>query len=473
MSSTWAKRKKKISTPVTRWATHVHMPSRPRYKVPECLGHCASLSCETGDGGRVVCQHTDGSVRIIHIVVTHRIGARRGCGVCEQLLTAHAVRRCRSGNRAAGTAAPSRSNVTGAQERSARVVYGRGHVRRVAASASSVEDFWAVIPAGGAGTRLWPLSRASAPKFLHDLTGTGRSLLQSTWDRLAPLCGDHIMVVTGVLHAGRRPHAAAGPEAANLLAEPSPRDSMAAIGLAAAVAGAPASRGGHRLLRGRPRHRQPRRLPRLRRARRSRWPAPAPSSRSASSPPTRRPGSATSTSASRCEVDGAPHALAVSEFVEKPDAATAGAWLATGEYRWNAGMFVVRASVLLDLLASYQPELARGLRALAAEPERLEELWPGLTKIAIDHAVAEPAAADGRVAVVPGDLRLGRRGRLLLARLPDRRRRRPARGQDPRLARPRPGPRGPRAGRPRRRAAPSPCSGWRTSSWSTPRTRCW
>ena len=66
-------------------------------------------------------------------------------------------------------------------------------------------------------------------------------------------------------------------------------------------------------------------------------------------------------------------------------------------------MFVVRASVLLDLLASYQPELARGLRALAAEPERLEELWPSLTKIAIDHAVAEPAAADGRVAVVPGD----------------------------------------------------------------------
>ena len=39
--------------------------------------------------------------------------------------------------------------------------------------------------------------------------------------------------------------------------------------------------------------------------------------------------------------------------------------------------------------------------ALAAEPGRLDELWPDLTKIAIDHAVAEPAAAAGRVAVVP------------------------------------------------------------------------
>jgi len=65
---------------------------------------------------------------------------------------------------------------------------------------SGVEGFWAVIPAGGAGTRLWPLSRASSPKFLHDLTGTGRSLLQSTWDRLTPLTGDNVMVVTGVLH---------------------------------------------------------------------------------------------------------------------------------------------------------------------------------------------------------------------------------------------------------------------------------
>ena len=44
--------------------------------------------------------------------------------------------------------------------------------------------FHAVVPAGGAGTRLWPLSRAGAPKFLLDLTGSGRTLLQQTWDRL-------------------------------------------------------------------------------------------------------------------------------------------------------------------------------------------------------------------------------------------------------------------------------------------------
>jgi mannose-1-phosphate guanylyltransferase len=65
-------------------------------------------------------------------------------------------------------------------------------------------------------------------------------------------------------------------------------------------------------------------------------------------------------------------------------------------------MFVVGASVLLDTLAGFHPRLAAGLREIAAEPARLAELWPGLTAIAIDNAVAEPAAAVGDVAVVPG-----------------------------------------------------------------------
>lgn len=97
-------------------------------------------------------------------------------------------------------------------------------------------------------------------------------------------------------------------------------------------------------------------------------------------------------------------------FTEKPDEETATAYLATGEYRWNAGMFVVRARVLLDHLAAQIPTLAAGLSEIAAAwdgPDRdavLERVWPTLTRIAIDHAIAEPvAAAAGGVAVVPGD----------------------------------------------------------------------
>jgi mannose-1-phosphate guanylyltransferase len=101
-------------------------------------------------------------------------------------------------------------------------------------------------------------------------------------------------------------------------------------------------------------------------------------------------------------IAGAPHGRQVRSFVEKPDEATARGFLGTSEYHWNAGMFVVGATVLLDTLAGFHPALASGLRDIAAEPARLAELWPGLTAIAIDNAVAEPAAAVGRVAVVPG-----------------------------------------------------------------------
>ena len=61
---------------------------------------------------------------------------------------------------------------------------------------------YSTILAGGSGTRLWPLSRADAPKFLHPLTGTDRSLLQATVDRIRPLSADgDIYVVTGTAHA--------------------------------------------------------------------------------------------------------------------------------------------------------------------------------------------------------------------------------------------------------------------------------
>ena len=64
-----------------------------------------------------------------------------------------------------------------------------------------IADFHAVVPAGGAGTRLWPLSRAGHPKFLLDLTGTGRTLLQGTVDRLLPLTGPgNVLVEIGRAH---------------------------------------------------------------------------------------------------------------------------------------------------------------------------------------------------------------------------------------------------------------------------------
>ncbi|GAA4803773.1 mannose-1-phosphate guanylyltransferase [Nocardioides caeni] len=263
---------------------------------------------------------------------------------------------------------------------------------------TDIPGFWAVVPAGGAGTRLWPLSRSGSPKFLHDLTGSGRTLLEETHDRLAPIVGDRFMVVTGAAHleAVRGQLAALADDV--VLAEPSARDSMAAIGLAAAVlerrgAEVMGSFAADHVIADPERFRSA--VAAAVAAARDGWLV------TIGIEPT-FPSSAFGYIHQGAVLDGHPDARAVVEFVEKPSVPVAEEYVASGNYRWNAGMFVVCPTVLLDLLAEQDPGFAATLRAIAAAPERLPELWQKLPKIAIDHAIAEPAAAAGKVATVPG-----------------------------------------------------------------------
>lgn len=284
-----------------------------------------------------------------------------------------------------------------------------------------MSDLHVIIPAGGAGTRLWPLSRRRRPKFLLDLAGTGRTLLQGTVDRLEELASS-VSIVTGQAH--RDGVLAQLPEFASsdnrtLLIEPSGRDSMAAIGLAAyvvrerfgddAIVGSFAA--DHLIAR-----------PELLRsavetaigAARDGYvvtigltPTEASTAYGYIAP-----GPALNDGDEAGAADAERGARRVAEFVEKPDADTAARYVAAG-YLWNAGMFIVSAGVLASHLARLLPDMHARLETIArawgtpAFEETLAENWPHLTKIAIDHAIAEPVAADGGVAVVPADAQLG------------------------------------------------------------------
>jgi len=265
---------------------------------------------------------------------------------------------------------------------------------------TAIPGLWAVIPAGGSGTRLWPISRRHSPKFLHDLTGSGQSLLRETWDRLSPLVGDRILVVTGVAHeeAVRRQLPMLGYDA--VVAEPSPRDSMPAIGLAAAIlerrdpeAILGSFAADHVVRDAAAFHRAVTEAAALARRGELVTIGIEPTEPSTAFGYVRV--------GDTLGIDEAPSACRVEEFVEKPDLETATSYLESGEYRWNAGMFVVGATTLLELLAVRHPDMVDSLRIIAGDPRRMRDLWPSLHKIAIDHAVAEPAAAAGRVAVVP------------------------------------------------------------------------
>lgn len=272
-----------------------------------------------------------------------------------------------------------------------------------------LDRFYSVIPAGGVGSRLWPLSRADAPKFLHDLTGSGQTLLKDTWDRLVPLSGaQRIMVVTGRAH--RAAVEAQLPELAdeNIVLESEPRDSTAAIGLAAAILERRepgvviGSFAADHVISGK----------KLFREAVASAVAVAQEGYIATigiTPTEPAVGFGYIECGEPLEVAGAEHVSAVSSFVEKPDLPTARAYLEGGRHLWNAGIFIARADRLLEEIARSKPELHAGLMELAAAWDdtsarggAVDRIWPTLEKIAIDYSVAEPAAARGRLAVIRG-----------------------------------------------------------------------
>ena len=275
---------------------------------------------------------------------------------------------------------------------------------------SPLDRFIAVIPAGGVGTRLWPLSRAAAPKFLHDLTGSGSTLLRATYDRLEPLAGKGVLVVTGVAHRNAVCSQLPEIQDSDLVLESEPKDSGAAIGLAAAILY----------------QRDPEIIMGSFAAdqvispddlfqdavREAIHTAAAGKIVTIGIKPTHpSTGFGYIRSGENLSIAQAPSAQAVVEFVEKPSEDVAQQYVDSGEYVWNAGMFVAPVSLMLKHLEANQPELFKGLTEIAEAwdtPERDEvtaRVWPTLPKIAIDYAVAEPAAAAGDVAVVPGAFR--------------------------------------------------------------------
>ena len=254
----------------------------------------------------------------------------------------------------------------------------------------------AVIMAGGAGTRLWPLSRKTRPKQLMRLFD-GASLLQLARRRLEGLFApENIWVITSAHYIDLVAEELPDLRRENLIGEPMGRDTANAIGLAAHLLALRDSDGtmgvftADHLI-----SPQDRFADAIRSGRVAAERCPESLITFGITPDSPHTGYGYVQRGAQV----APHVFRAGKFKEKPTRELAETYLKSGEYYWNAGMFTWRVSAILAELTRHLPENARTLEELARSWHDLAGTNEGtgkfesLHKISIDYGVMEKAAS--------------------------------------------------------------------------------
>ncbi len=262
---------------------------------------------------------------------------------------------------------------------------------------------WFVIMAGGRGTRFWPLSRRHRPKQVLPLAGE-QSLLRQTVARLLPMVpAERILVVTGPdMEAAVRAELDQLP-AANVLVEPSGRNTAPCIGWAAVEIQRRA--GPQARVAVLPSDQVIERPDELRAALELalRVAGSTDSIVTLGIRPS-RPETGFGYLELGEEVDrqGDLRVRRVVRFHEKPDLERARRWSQGGQHLWNAGMFAFTVGTMRAAFAQHLPRSAAALDLLLASPERLPELWTELEATSIDYGIMERASSTLTVPCDPG-----------------------------------------------------------------------
>lgn len=271
-----------------------------------------------------------------------------------------------------------------------------------------IDHYYAVIMAGGGGTRLWPLSRRENPKQLLDLSGSGRSLIQTAVDRLEGLFPvERILIVTTSQLAEKIKQQIPGIPERNYLIEPMPKGTASVVGLAAAALKAidPHADTSMAILTA------------------DHFIDKTENFRSVLAgayqaalddylvtlgiqPTFPSTGYGYIQKGEKTSDYLGFNAHRVVRFVEKPDDENARKMLETDAYLWNSGMFIWKVSVILKAMEKWMPDLAQKIHTIQevwqkeTPREVIENIWPTIIPQTIDYGIMEKAE---RVVVLPAE----------------------------------------------------------------------
>lgn len=259
-------------------------------------------------------------------------------------------------------------------------------------------EHYALILAGGSGTRFWPLSRNAKPKQLLDLFGRGTMLRQAVDRMTAILPANHIFILTNQVQLDEVRRQVPGIPAENVVAEPVRRDTAPAVSLGVALVAARCpdasmivvpsdslilDREAFQDLAKEALELADRTPALITIGIKPTWPCPS---------------YGYIERAEKLNDEALHHnCYEVKRFCEKPKPETAAEYLANGHFSWNAGMFIWNVAHVRHELANCSPELAEFISACATAPDKagfITSAFPKLTPISIDYALMEKA---GRV----------------------------------------------------------------------------
>ena len=261
-----------------------------------------------------------------------------------------------------------------------------------------------VIMAGGVGSRFWPMSTPEYPKQFVDVLGTGKTMIQMTVERFAPLCPpENIWVVTSREYVSIVSEQLPQIPQGNILAEPAMRNTAPCIAYAcwkikgqdpyANVVVTPADA-------------LVQHVNEFRKVIGQALDFTVADRRivTVGITPT-RPETGYGYIASGQTVEQGP-ICKVDSFREKPALEVAQEYLAAGNYLWNAGIFVWNIDTITESIRTFNPDLAQKMDKMAqafgtpSETQVIEEVFPTCEKISIDYAVMEKA---DYIYTIPGD----------------------------------------------------------------------